>query len=116
MINHREKCGDDNIYTIRTSSDFHFYWKKHFHRNLLYFRKDADFETDIEENNSSVGNKTTNIYKKNPVPNGYYIISEKEDFLESSYYESPLGYNNVDWFVNEVLKLENKMALYYKKH
>ena len=25
-----------------------------------------------------------------------------------------MGYNNVDWFVNEVLKLENKMAFYFK--
>ena len=26
-----------------------------------------------------------------------------------------MGYNNVDWFVDEVLKLENKMAFYFKK-
>ena len=26
-----------------------------------------------------------------------------------------LAYENVDWFVNEVLKLENKMAFYFKK-
>ena len=37
-----------------------------------------------------------------------------EDVLESGYYESPLGYNNVDWFVKEVIKLENKMAVYFK--
>ena len=46
--------------------------------------------------------------------NGYHIISELEDVLKSGYYTSPLGYNNVDWFVDEVLKLENKMALYFK--
>ena len=37
-----------------------------------------------------------------------------EDVLESGYYESPLGYNNVDWFVNEIIKLENQMAFYCK--
>ena len=37
-----------------------------------------------------------------------------EDVLKSYYYESPLGYHNVDWFVNEVIKLENKMAFYFK--
>ena len=37
-----------------------------------------------------------------------------EDVLESGYYESPLGYDNVDWFAIEVIKLENKMAFYFK--
>ena len=37
-----------------------------------------------------------------------------EDVLESGYYESPLGYDNVDWFVKEVIKLEKKMAFYFK--
>ena len=37
-----------------------------------------------------------------------------EDVLESGYYESPLGYDNVYWFVKEVIKLENKMAFYFK--
>ena len=62
-----------------------------------------------------MGNKTTNIYKQNPVINGYRIVSEMEDVLQSGYYKSPLGYDNVDWFVNEVIKLENKMAFYFKK-
>ena len=54
----------------------------------------------------NVGDKTTNIYKQNPVLNGYYIKSELENVLESGYYESPLGYDNVGWFVKEVIKLE----------
>ena len=82
--------------------------KKHFHKNPLFFRIIADFEADNEVDGSSVGNKTTNIYKHNPVLNGYYIISELEDVLESGYYESPLGYNYVDWFVKEVIKLEKE--------
>ena len=38
-----------------------------------------------------------------------------EDVLQSSYYKSPLGYDNIDWFVNEVRNLENKMVFYFKK-
>ena len=37
-----------------------------------------------------------------------------EDVLRSDFYKSPLGYDNVDWFVNEVIKLEKKMAFYFK--
>ena len=33
---------------------------------------------------------------------------------KSGYYESPLGYNNVDWFVDEVIRLENKIPFYFK--
>ena len=88
--------------------------KKHFYKNPLYFRIYADFEADNEKENSIVGNKITNIYKQNPILNGYHIISELEDVLESEYYKSPLGFDNVDWFVDEVIKVENKMAFYFK--
>ena len=110
LKNHKEKCADDNICTIRTSNEPYLHWKKHFHKNPLYFRIIADFEADNEIDGSNIGNKTTNIYKQNPLLNGYYILPELEDVLESGYYESPLGYDNVNWFVKEVLKLENKMA------
>ena len=40
--------------------------------------------------------------------NGYRIESELEDVLKSEYYKSPLGYNNVDWFVNEVIKIRKQ--------
>ena len=115
LINHKEKCGDDNICTIRTSNESHLYWKKHFQKNPLYFRIFADFEADNEKNDSKIGNKTTNMYKQKPVFNGYCIISELNDVLESGHYESPLSYDNVDWFVKEVINLENKMAFYFKE-
>ena len=83
---------------------------KHFHKNPLYFRIIADFEADNEYDGSNVGNKTTIIYKQNPVLNGCYIISELEDVLESGYFESPLGYDNVDWLKKEVIKIRKKMA------
>ena len=79
LIKQKEKCGDDIICTIRLSNESHLSWKKHFHKNPLYFRIFADFKADNEIDGSSVGNKTTDIYKQNPVLNGYYIISELED-------------------------------------
>ena len=114
LMKHNQKCGEDNITTIRTSNESHIYWKKHFHKNPLYFRIYADFEADNEKDDTCIGNKTTNIYKQNPVLNGYHIISELENVLKSGYHKSPLGYDNVDWFVDEVIKLENKMAFYFK--
>ena len=41
-------------------------------------------------------------------------MSEANDVLESAYYGSLLGYDNVDWFADEVTKLENKMNFYIK--
>ena len=114
LMKHKEKCGDDNITVIRTSNELNLHWKKHFHINPLYFRIYADFEADNEKDNSIIGNKTKNIYKQNPILNGYHIVSELEDIIKSEYYQSPLGYNNVDWFVDEVIKLEKKMAFYFK--
>ena len=114
MIKHKENCEDENICTIRTSNEPHIYWKKPFHKNPSNFRITADFEADIEKDNSRVGNKTSNIYKQIPVLNGFYILSELEDVLESGCYESTLGYDNVDWFFKQVIKLENKMAFFFK--
>ena len=37
-----------------------------------------------------------------------------EDVLKSGYYKSFLVYDNVDWFVNEDTKPENKMAFFFK--
>ena len=114
LMKHKEKCGEDNITTIKTSNESHLYWKKHFHKNPLYFRIYADFEADNEKDNSSIGNETTDVYKQNPILNGYRVVSELEDVLKSGYYKSPLGYENVDWFVDEIIKLENKMTFYFK--
>ena len=88
--------------------------KKHFHKNPLYFRIYTDSGADNEIHNSSRGKKTTNIYKRNPVLNGYHIECELNDFLKSGYYKSPLGYKNANWFKNEVVKLEKKMAFFFK--
>ena len=75
-----------------------FILERSFSKNPVYFRVRADFEADNEtEVGKVVGNKTTNVYKQNPVLNGYYKISESENVLKSGSYVSPLGYKNVDW-------------------
>ena len=91
LMKHKQKCGDDKITTIKTSNESHLHWNKHFHKNAFYFRIYADFEADNEKDNSVIGNETTNIYKRNPVLNGYHIESELEDVLKSGYHKSPLG-------------------------
>ena len=75
---HKQKCGEGDITTLRTSPESHLHCKNHFHRSPLYFRIYADFQADNEIDKSSIGNKTTNIYKQNPVPKGYDILSELE--------------------------------------
>ena len=114
LMMHKPKCENNDITTTRISNESHLHWKKLFHKNPLYFRIYADFEADNEKDNSNIGNKTTNFYKQNPVLNGYHRISELEDVLKSGYYKSPLGYNNVDWFVDEIIKLENRIAFNFE--
>ena len=114
LIKRKQKCGVNNITTIKTSNESNLHWKKHFQKNPLYFRIYADFEAVNEKDISNIGNETTNIYKQNPVLNGYHIESDLEGILKSGYHKSPLGYNNVDWFVIEVIKLEIEMAFNFK--
>ena len=109
LLKHKQKCGVDNKSSIKTSNESHLHWKNNFYKVTLYFRIYAEFEANNEIDNSSIGKKTTNNYEQNPVLNRYYIESELEDVLQSNYYKSPLGYDNVDWFVNEVIKLEKKL-------
>ena len=39
--------------TIRTPNGSHIQWKKHFHKNPLYFRLYADFEADNEKDKNT---------------------------------------------------------------
>ena len=87
--------------------------KKHFQKNLIYFRIFADFEADNEIDNSNIGNKTTDINKQTPECNGYYIVSELDDILKNGYLDPLSGIKKVDWFVEEVIKLEKKMFFYF---
>ena len=78
----------------------------------MYFRLVGDFDADNEVENSSIGNKTTNIYRQNPVFVGYTLVSELIDVLKSGYYEAPFGYNIVDWLLDEVIKLKNRVSFW----
>ena len=40
---HKPKCENYVITTIRTSSESHFHWYDHFHKNPIHFRVIADF-------------------------------------------------------------------------
>ena len=44
--------------------------EKHIHKNTLYFRIDANFKADNENDYTQIDNKTTNTYKQNAVCNG----------------------------------------------
>ena len=88
-------------------------WKKHFHKIPLYFRIYGDFECNNKIEDSHIGSKTTKIFRQNPMCNVFYIVSELNDVLQFGY-RSTFGEDNVEWFVNEVIKIENKMNFYFK--
>ena len=100
-----------------TSSKLHpnriFIGKNHFHKNPSYFRVYADFAADNGKDNISIGFKITSFCKPNPVCNCYHIVTELED-VSNSEYKSRLVNENVDWFVDEIFKLENKLNFYFK--
>ena len=72
IIKQKQQCDRKKLSSKRTASESHLHWKDQLHENLLYFKIIADSEADKEFNNSSVGNKITNIYKQNPLCNGYF--------------------------------------------
>ena len=70
LIKNKQKYGKDSISTIKTPNESHIHGKKHFQKNFLCFRIYSEFEADNEKDNSSIGNKRSNIYKENPLLNG----------------------------------------------
>ena len=84
LMIHKPKCKNYDIATIRTSSESHVHCKDCFREYPLYFKIYADFEADNEIDNSSVGNKTTNIHKQYPVLNVFHEESELDDMVQSS--------------------------------
>ena len=111
LVKHKKLCKENQ--QIKTSPNSHIYWNKYFEKNKLYFRVYADFEADNKKEDTIIGDKTTNIYKQEPVCNGYYIKSEFKDVLKSGDHKSPLGHENVNWFVDEIVRLENKMNFWF---
>ena len=50
---------------------------------IHFFKIFADSEADNEIDNSSIGNKTSDIYDQSPVCKSYYIVSELDYVLKS---------------------------------
>ena len=59
---HKPECENMDITNIGISPESHLHLREHFHKNP-FFRLYADFEADNEIDNSSIGYKTTNIFK-----------------------------------------------------
>ena len=112
ITKHKKLCKENQ--KLKTSPESHIYWKKNFQKNKLYFRIYADFEADNKKENTNIGDKTANIYKQEPVCNGYQILSNLEHNLKTEYHKSPLGHENINWFVDEIVKLENQMNFWFK--
>ena len=70
-IEHKQRCEQQKITSIRILQESHVYWRKYFHKNPLYFSNIADFEADNEIDNSIIGNKTYNTNRQNPMLNSY---------------------------------------------
>ena len=70
LILQKTQCENYDITTIRTSGESHIHWEEHFHKNPKCFRIYAVFEAANKYDNYSVGNKTTKIFKQNPILNG----------------------------------------------
>ena len=80
--------------------------------NRKNFRIDADFEADIGMDSFWIENKTNSTYRQISVCHDYYIFTEPNNLLQSGYCNSPLSYDIVDWFVDEVKKLWIKMNFF----
>ena len=46
LMEQKEKCGDDNITTIKTSNETHLHWKNHFHK-ILYISENMQISKPI---------------------------------------------------------------------
>ena len=88
--------------------------EKTFSYESILFWDFADFDSGNEVDNSNIGDKTTNIYEQNLILTGLCENSDLEAMLKSGYYESTFGPKNVDWYVNEVTKLEKEKAFFFE--
>ena len=61
---HKQRCDQQEITSVRTSNEPQLYWKKHFHKNPLYFTLYAGFAAYNEFDNSFLGNRTTESWTK----------------------------------------------------
>ena len=61
---------------VKNQMKFTYTGKKNFLRNPLYSKNYAELEADNEIDTSNIGNKKTNVYKQNPLCNGYFRIKQ----------------------------------------
>ena len=40
------------------------------------------------------------------------MLSELNNVLQSGYHQPPLGYENLDWLVNDLIKFESEMNFF----
>ena len=115
IIKHKQQSFQKQLTSIKASPESHLNWKSPFHKNLLYFNIYADFEADNAKEDSKAGcNKTTKIFRHIRVCNSYENLSELEDVIIRGYHKSPLGYENIDWFVAEIINFEIEMTFCFK--
>ena len=64
IIKYRQQCNKKEMTSIKTSPEYHVYWKNYFHKNPKGFRICADLEADNEIEISTIGNRTTIFLSK----------------------------------------------------
>ena len=89
LLKGKMKCEKQEVISIKTSNESHIYWRKYFHKIPLYFRIYSESTCDNQINYSNIRNKTPNIYHQITICNGYYIISELNDVLQSGLISLP---------------------------
>ena len=77
----------------------------------IYFRFFADLEKVYTKsfgipNVNEFGDKTRIVFKQNHEFNSYHIVSDLDDFLTCEFYRSPFGENIIDWFPDEINKVQ----------
>ena len=66
LLKQKERFGHQEETSIRTSNESNVYWGENFQKNP-FFRIYSDLKNGLNVDYCSVGIKTTNLYKQNPV-------------------------------------------------
>ena len=83
LIKRKQKCEQQEITSIKTSTASELYWTKYHNELKKLFRSFVNFEADNEIDTSNVGDETSKIYEQNTVCNVYCRASELNDVLQS---------------------------------
>ena len=94
MKKHKDRCEERDFPSTKISIDTNIKWKNHNQKVPSYFKINADFKCINEKDNSTIGEKSTNIFKQNPVCSEYYIVSDLPEVLRNEF-KSNFGINNV---------------------